>query len=508
VNVASSVHHHAIRHPHRTAVDEDGERQLSYAELRERSNRVAHLLAAHGVRPGDRVAYLMLNRLEVVEILVGCASINAVAAPLNFRLGEGDLRAILTNCLPRVIVTEAEFLDKISGIAADLGARVLCLGSTYDEDLAAASTAAPAGLRFIDGGSDLLIQYTSGTTGRSKGATFTHDAVLMHAANVALEYGFHDRTRTLVCIPHNSATNIQLIPSLYRGSTLVLTDPRSFDGPRWADRVNTLGVTSSQMVPTMLYRVLEAHKKAPTAMDTVECIGYGSAPMPPDRVEELLAVFGPVFLQLYGMIEIAAMGSMLRPAEHEWALKEAPQVLASVGQPSYGMEVRVVADDGTDAAAGERGEIAFKAPYMMTGYFGAPDLTASTVRDGWLYSGDVGEVRDGWLYLVDRKKDLIIRGGQNIASKEVEDALAAHPAVMEAAVVGVPSAEWGEDIVAAVMIRPGFDVTEADLLAACRTFGLARFKAPARVEFVAELPRNAIGKVQKAELRRRYTEHR
>ena len=505
MNIASSVQHHAVRHPDRTAVEEDGGRRITYAELRERTNRVAHTLVAHGVRPGDRVAYLLLNRLEVVELLTGCASIGAIAAPLNFRLSETDLRAILTNCEPRVVVTEADLLDKVSALAGELGATVLCLGSTYDEGLAAAATSTPPGLRFVEGGADVLIQYTSGTTGRSKGATFTNDAVLMHAANVAIEYGFHDRTRTLICIPHNSSTNIQIAPALYRGGTIVLTDPRSFDGARWVDRVRALGITSSQMVPTMLYRALEAYKKAPAPMDSVECLGYGSAPMPPERVEELLGVFGNVFIQLYGMIEIAAMGSMLRPAEHEWALKEAPHVLGSVGQPSYSMEVRVVGDDGAEASAGERGEIAFKAPYMMNGYWAAPDLTAATVRDGWLYSGDVGQIRDGWLYLVDRKKDLIIRGGQNIASKEVEDALATHPAVMEAAVVGIPSAEWGEDIVAAVIVREGFDVTEDALRDACRAAGLARFKTPALIEFVAELPRNAIGKVQKAQLRARHT---
>jgi fatty-acyl-CoA synthase len=503
VHIGLSVAHHAVRRPSSSAV-EDGDRRLTYAQLDERANRVGNLLSGLGLVAGERVAYFLLNRLEVAELLVGAAKAGVIAAPLNFRLGESDLRAILENAAPRVVFTEPEFADLVRAVAAGIGAEVVLVDGNYEELLAAASPAAPEAMVRVRGDSDALIQYTSGTTGRSKGATFTHDAVLSHAANVALEYDVTPDSRVLVSIPHNSATNIQTVPSLYRGSTVVFTDPRSFEGAGWIETVNRVGATHCQVVPTMLYRVLESWHLHPVSMPSMRRLGYGSAPIPPERVEELLGVFGNVFLQLYGMIEVAAIGTMLRPEEHVWALEEAPEVLASVGQSSYGMHVRVVDDDGADVADGERGEVAFQAPYMMRGYWDSPDLTAETIRNGWLHSGDIGEYRHGWLYLVDRKKDLIIRGGQNIASKEVEEALYTHPAVMEVAVVGVPEPEWGEDIAAAVMVRPGTQVTPEELVGACAAAGLARFKMPSRIEFVDDLPRNAIGKIQKGELRRRF----
>jgi acyl-CoA synthetase (AMP-forming)/AMP-acid ligase II len=504
MNLAYCVEHQAARTPNSVAIEEDGGRQLTYRELDVRTNRIANMLAGLGVREGDRVAYYILNRLEAVDLMVACAKIGAVAAPLNFRLSEADLLGILSNARPAVVVTQSEFLDLVQGVSSVIGAQTICLGDEYEELLGAGSTVRPEQILSIPGDAHLLLQYTSGTTGRSKGAGFTHNAVLAHAANVALEYSIDSGSRVLVSVPHNSSTNIQIAPALYRGATVVMADVRSFDGERWVERVNRLGVTHSQVVPTMLYRVLDARARMDIAMPTLKCLGYGSAPIPAGRVEELIDIYGTIFVQLYGMIEVAAVGTMLRRADHEWALKEAPEVIGSVGQASYGMHVRVVDDTGNDVAPGERGEVAFNSQYMMTGYWDAPELTAETIRNGWLHSGDIGKFKDGWLYLVDRKKDLIIRGGQNIASKEIEDAFYAHPAVLEAAVVGVPEPEWGEEIVAVIMLKPGATATATELLDACAATGLARFKRPTRIDFVDELPRNTIGKVQKAILRNRY----
>jgi len=239
-------------------------------------------------------------------------------------------------------------------------------------------------------------------------------------------------------------------------------------------------------------------------MPAMRRLGYGSAPIPPDRVKELVEVFGNIFIQLYGMIEVAAIGTMLRPEDHARALRGEPGLLASIGQPSYGIDVRVKGPAGELLDVSGRGEVVFKGPYVMRGYWNEPDLTAQAIRDGWMHSGDVAEIRDGWFYLVDRIKDIIIRGGQNIASKEVEEALYRHPAVMEAAVIGVPSAEWGEDIVAVVVLRPGERATAEELRTAALASGLTRFKCPVRIDFEPELPRNAIGKIQKQVLRSRY----
>lgn len=505
MNIGLCVAHHGVRHPRRVAVDHDGEHRLTYAELDQRSNRVAHLLQALGVSRGDRVSALLFNRVEIVELLVGIAKAGAIAAPMSFRLPERDVAAILETIAPRVIVTEPEFREIVELLATKVGAVVVDLDDGYEAALAAASPSSPATMLRVDGTEDALIQFTSGTTGHPKGATFTHDAVLMHAANVALEYSIDGTSRLLLALPHvGGIANCQTFPALYRGATVVSTDVRTFDAERWIADVNRLGATHTQVVPTMLYRVLEAARAQGATMPTMRRLGYGSAPMPPERVEELLHAFGNVFLQLYGMIETAAMATMLRPDEHAWALEQAPEVLGSVGQPTYSMAVRVVDDAGRDVPEGERGEVVFKGPHLMRCYWDAPELTAETIRDGWLHSGDVGEHRNGWLFIVDRMKDIIIRGGQNIASKEVEEAVYTHPAVMEAAVIGVPEAEWGEEVVAVVVLRPNMTAKAEDILRACHNHGLSRFKSPSQIRFVAELPRNTIGKVLKRELRRRF----
>ncbi|MGH3761903.1 class I adenylate-forming enzyme family protein [Actinophytocola sp.] len=505
MNIGISVGHHARRFPGQVAVDENGERTLTYAELDVRTNRLAHYLAeVIGVAPGDRVGYLLYNRLEIVELLVACAKLGAIAAPMNFRLSETDLRANFGNAGVRLVVTQHDFLDVVRMLAGELGFAVLTVEDEYPRAVGSGSMAAPASVLSVGGARDALIQYTSGTTGRPKGATFTHDAVLAHAANVGLEYAIDGSSRVLVSIPHNSATNIQTIPALYHGATLVLGDVRSFDGAAWLERVNRLRVTHTQVVPTMLYRVLEVARSSGESMPTMRRLGYGSAPMSVERAAELMAIFGNVFIQLYGMIETAAVGTMLRPTEHERALAGETELLGSVGQPSYGIDVRVVDESGEYLAENGRGEVVFKGPYVMRGYWDAPELTEQTVRNGWLHSGDIAELRDGWFYLVDRSKDIIIRGGQNIASKEVEEALYHHPAVMEAAVIGVADPEWGENILAAVVLRPGARATADAIRKAAQDSGLTRFKTPAHIEFVPELPRNAIGKIQKGVLRERY----
>ena len=505
MNIGVCVSHHARRHPDRVAVDENGERSLTYAELDARSTRLARYLAgACGIRPGDRVAYLLYNRLEVVEFLVACAKAGAIAAPMNFRLTEPDLRAIFGNAGVRLVLTQREFAGLVRTLGGELGFAVLTVEDDYAQAAGTGPAGPGAGMTAASGAQTALIQYTSGTTGRPKGATFSHDATLMHAANVCLEYGIEAASRVMLSIPHNSATNIQTIPALYAGATLVLGDVRSFDGAAWLERVSRLGVTHSQVVPTMLYRVLEVARQRGERMPAMRRLGYGSAPIPPERVGEMTEIFGNIFIQLYGMIEVAAIGTMLRPEDHARALTGEPGLLASVGQPSYGIDVKVAGESGAIIEGDGRGEVVFKGPYVMSGYWNAPEQTAAALRDGWMRSGDIAEVRDGWFYLVDRVKDIIIRGGQNIASKEVEEALYRHPAVMEVAVIGVPSAEWGEDIVAAVVLRPGLRASADEVRQAALAAGLTRFKAPARIDFVAELPRNAIGKIQKGVLRERY----
>lgn len=504
MHIGLSVLHHSVRQPSHIAVEDVTGKSLSYLELELRSNRLAHFLQNKGVRPGDRVAYFMANRIEIVEILVAIAKCGAIAAPLNFRLSEQDLRGILENAQPVVVLVETNYFAVAQDLSVDLGFTVVDIESEEPASHGGASHF-PESAWQVGIHDAALIQYTSGTTGVPKGATFTHSAVLFHASSVALEYGIDKMSRVMVSIPHNSATNIQTIPSLYMGATLLLGEIRSLDGAEWLDRANNLAATHSQVVPTTLYRALEAGRATGVRLESMKALGYASAPIPASRVEELVEVFGHKFIQLYGMIEIAATGTMLRFEDHVTGMESRPELLASVGQPSYGIDVRIKDDSGKLVNGDGRGEVVFKGPYVMSHYWNNPERTAESLIDGWMHSGDVGEIRDGWLYLVDRIKDIIIRGGQNIASTEIESALYQHPGVLEAAAFALPSNdEWGESIAAAVVLKEGARATSEEICQAAISSGLERFKAPEKLVILDELPRNAIGKVQKHVLRKEF----
>ena len=291
------------------------------------------------------------------------------------------------------------------------------------------------------------------------------------------------------------------------GGAIGFIDSRQFDAGAYVSEVARTSATHSFLVPTQLYRLLDA---APSrkSLDSMETLGYGAAPMSPDKTGQLIERFGPIFNQLYGMAEIASIGTMLRKADHVAAINGRPHLLRSAGQPSYAIDVRVVDEAGRDISPGERGEVIFAAPYMMKGYYRDPDRTSRTLVDGWIRSGDVAEVdEDGYLYIVDRIKDLIIRGGYNIAPFEIEAVLHRHPDVLEVGVIGTPDENWGESILAVVALKAGTVADEAALLRWCHESGaLGSMKMPKNIVFVSALPKNAVGKIAKNELRSQYSQ--
>lgn len=503
MNLALSIRHHAARSPHRVAVLADGFRQ-TFKELDDRSDRVALTLQkAFGVEPGARVAYLMENRPQIPEILAAIWKLGAIAVPINFRLQKSEIQAITQNATPFLLLTDSEYAE-MANSAAGGSAVVVDIDDPEFATLIDAADGDLSHLAPVDAQADACVVYTSGTTGLPKGAVFTHAAVMNHAANLALECEVDGGSRYLVSLPHHVSVTVGFAPCFYVGATVVINEVRSFDGERFAADVNRHHVTHTEIVPTQLYRVLEAARTRQLAMPSMRTLCYGSAPAAPDRVTEMIERFGPILMQVYGMTETCGIATTLRKQEHVVALAEAPERLSSAGHPSYGMHVRVVGDRGADAGPGERGEVWFRSPYIMRGYWRNSEQTAAAVVDGHMRSGDIGEVRDGFLYIVDRKKDLIIRGGQNLSSKEIEEVLFQHPGVLEAAVVAAPHAEWGEETVAVVVRRSGEQPTAEELTTFCTEKGLARFKTPTRFDFVESLPKNSSGKVAKPELRERY----
>jgi acyl-CoA synthetase (AMP-forming)/AMP-acid ligase II len=505
MNLGVAITTSARRDPEATAVFE-GERELTYAELEDRSNRLANMLIDHfRLDRGDRVALLVHNRAAVVEVLGGCAKAGVTYCGLNFRLGEPEYDSIFENAQPRLLITEAEQRELADRLGKRFAIPVIDVDAgeagQYEALLAAASAEIPPVVHEVRPSDDFCIVYTSGTTGRPKGVLFDVNAVMQHATVAALEYELSASSRWLMAIPHNSSLQITIVPLLLVGGAIGFSDTRGFAPDRFAAEVRLTRATHTFLVPTMLFRVLETGLDR-SSMPTLETIGYGSSPIPPDRVRDLVDAFGPIFIQLYGMAEIASIGTMLRKADHARALAGEERLLASAGRASYAVDVRVVDDARRDVGVGERGEVIFAAAYVMKGYYRDEERTRESLIDGWMHSGDIAEMSaDGFLYIVDRKKDLIIRGGFNIVPTEVENTLYRHPAILEAAVVGAPDPEWGEAVRAFVACKQGASATPEELVAWCRSEGLPSIKVPERIEILESLPKNAVGKIAKRDLR-------
>jgi fatty-acyl-CoA synthase len=300
-----------------------------------------------------------------------------------------------------------------------------------------------------------------------------------------------------------------LLPSLYFGRPIVAFNGR-FSPETAFEILQSHAVTHTFLVPTMLATLLAQDPgDFPQRLATLTTLGYGSAPIPAERLRELIKRYGPIFIQLYGMAEIASIGTLLRKQDHVAAITDKPHLLASCGQPSYATTVRLAAPGGGEVQTGETAEIVFGGPHTMLGYFREPERTDKALIGGWLHSGDVGRMdSEGYFYIVDRIKDLIIRGGYNLAPSEVEAVLYTHPAVLDAAVIGIPDDKWGEAVLAVVTLKPGTSASPDELLALCRQSKLASIKQPERVELVATMPRNTIGKIDKKALRDPYWEGR
>ncbi|KXF53464.1 hypothetical protein AXA44_08370 [Rhodococcus sp. SC4] len=503
MNIGLAFSRNARRNPHALACFA-GADSRTWAQIDDRACRLANLLIdRYGVARGDRVAVLVANRMEVLELVGGCAKAGAVYVGLNFRLGEPEYADIFENCTPKVILADAELAPMARRLTDGTDVIVLDIddSSQYDEQLSASSAAAPLIERQLGSGDDFCIVYSSGTTGRPKGILFSVGATLQHAAVAVTEYELSAQTRWMIAIPHNSSMQITLAPLALLGGAIGFSDSRGFKPERFVDDVRSNAVTHTFLVPTMLIRLLESEIDR-DAIPTLQTIGYGSAPIAPDRVEALVERFGPIFVQLYGMAEIASIGTMLRKSDHAAAAGGRPELFTTCGKESMAVMVRLVDETGADVPPGERGEIMFGTPYTMVGYYREPERTSEVLIDGWMHSGDIGQwTSDGYLKIVGRKKDLIIRGGFNIAPTEIENVLTLHEQVREAAVVGLDDPEWGEAI-AAVVVASGAQAPSADeLMQWCRQQGLPSIKVPERIEVWQDLPRNAVGKITKAQVR-------
>ncbi|MGV9269020.1 acyl-CoA synthetase [Kitasatospora sp. NPDC003701] len=484
----------ARRSPERVAlVFQD--RPVSYREVHEHALRVANGLHALGVRRGDRVAYLGGNHPAFLETLFACGLLGAVAVPLNTRLATPELAHILADSGSTVLVHGPGHAEAVAGLRTGTAVRTFVpldgappapAGDVRYRELLAAP-ADPIDLP-VDHPDPCLIMYTSGTTGRPKGVVLTHGNVIWNCLNLLIDLDLRADEIALVQAPlfHAAALNLSCLPTLLKGGTVVLEE--AFDPERALRAIERERVTFVFAVPTMYDAVAAAPGWATADLSSLRTVLCGGAPAS-DRTIRTYHERGLPFVQGYGLTESSPCATVLDRAR-------AVAGAGTVGGANFFSDVRVVRPDGSPTADGERGEVLLQGPNVTPGYWGNPDATELALRPGgWLSTGDVAvREADGSLRIVDRVKNMIISGGENIYPAEIENVLHDHPAVAECAVFGVPDPHWGEVGRAAVVLRAGAGADEGELLAFLRR-QLAGYKVPKAVRFVPALPRNALGKL-------------
>jgi len=500
---------HAARRGNHVAVECEG-RKLTYAELDRRAKQVAGLLAEAGVKPGDRISWLGRSTEAFFEVFFGAALSRVCLAPINNRLAIPEIAFILQDSGADLFFVTPTFFDAARQVVTqvDRPIRLIAVGGECEgfdgfEDLRDAAKV-PA-FEPQDPGDDLLQLYTSGTTGLPKGVRLNnanYQSFLELRTKVeGFDYGADDTVLIVMPLFHVAGTNISFSGLAAGGRVIILPE---FAPGRVLDLIGQEGVAHVFLVPAMINMCLQAPEIEGANLTTLKTVAYGASPIGEAVLARATERFGCGFIQFYGMTESTGAGTFLKPADH------VGELLRSCGKPWPEMDVKILRDDGSEADAGEIGEIAIWGQMVMAGYWNREEATAQTVTaDGWLKTGDAGfKNADGFVFVHDRVKDMIVSGGENIYPAEVENAIMGCPGVADAAVIGVPDDKWGEAVKAIVVAAPGGDAPDPAAIIAYARERIAGYKAPKSVDFIDALPRNASGKVLRRELRKPYWEGR
>jgi len=507
MNPARWLERAALLWPDRPALFRGAEPVLDYAGFNARAGSLAAGLAAVGVGPGDRVALFLANCTDYLVAMQAVWRIGAVAVPVNAKLHEKEAAYILGHSGATLCFTDADHAGGLAALAPET--RIVDMDGP---DFAALFSDNPAPALHPTGQNDLVwLFYTSGTTGRPKGVMLTpaniQAMIMSYFADVdAAEAG----DAKVYAAPMSHGAGLYQFIYLICGARHVVPASGGFDSDEILDLGQRLGRLCFFAAPTMVRRLVAAARARGDRGEGIRTIVYGGGPMYLADIRDAMDQFGPRFAQIYGQGETPMTITALTRAAHVEALAAEPESvqhsrrLASVGVAQAGCEVAVLGSDEQRLPAGEIGEIAVRGPSVMKGYWNDPTATAAAIRDGWLHTGDMGALDEaGFLTLHDRSKDVIISGGTNIYPREVEEALLTHPAVAQVSVIGRPDPEWGEVVVACVVLEQGATADAATLDAHCLT-QIARFKRPKDYVWLDDLPKNAYGKVLKTELRSRF----
>ena len=489
-----------------------GARAHTHAQFLQAARRVSSALSKLGVRHQDRVSILAQNCMEFVEIYGACEWAGFIAATVNFRLAPAEMLYIINDASPKVLIFEIEYARQIEAMRPQLKGveRYVCIthgdsspawAIDYEHlsqeagDSGASSRSEPDDIAYII--------YTSGTTGRPKGCMLGQRECRLTAQKLALAHGNAPDDRTLLMMPffHIGAKAMQNAQHQLGGTVYI---HRGFDAEAILRCIAEAKITTTHMAPIMVQMLLESPNLASFDISSLRTIVYGAAPMPLPVLRKGLQLLGPVFIQTYGQTE--TLGTALARHDHRPDGSDAERArLQSVGRPYLDVQLRILNHEGVECPRGEPGEIVLRSAAQFRGYWNNSAATLEALQDGWVRTGDIGRIDEhGLLYLVDRKKDMIISGGENIYSREVEEAILQHEAVLECAVIGIPDAKWGESVCAVIVRRNGLDVSAVQITDHCRSL-IASYKKPKRVIFVESIPKLPSGKVSKVELRRLYS---
>ncbi|MBI5031584.1 MAG: long-chain-fatty-acid--CoA ligase [Chloroflexi bacterium] len=483
------------------------DKRLTFAQVNARINRLNHALSSLGVVKGDRVGIFAYNCSQYFEVF-GVSKAGRICVPLNFRSVGREILYQVNHSELNTLIVEKEFVPVVNSIRAELTTvrNFICLDAdvpdmlNYETLLDRASADEPT--ESVAPEDPCVLYYTSGTTGRPKGAMHTHKSMIAEAHIPYREICSDDVALCVMPFFHVGGSAAHMIPAFAVGATIVIQ--KKFDETLVLETLEKERMSYIYLVPAMIIRVLEHPNLNKYDLSSLRTLAFTGAPMPLEAYKKGIKRLGPIFIQFLGQTETLNLTVFQKKENRIDGSPKELKRLESCGKPFRDGEVRIVDEQGCDVPVGAVGEIVAKSDRIMQGYWKMPQETAETIRDGWLHTGDLARFdEDGYIYIVDRKKDMIISGGENIYSREVEEVLYMHPAVLEAAVIGVPDAQWGESVKALIVLKPGVTATEEEIISFCKD-NLASYKKPRSVEFRVTLPKTPSGKIRKVELREAY----
>lgn len=500
--------------PERVAIVFEDKR-YTFSQLNDRANRLANALSKLGINKGDRVAILQVNCNQHLETYFATAKLGAIYTPLNFRAKGEELTYLLNSSEANTLLVGQRYIDLIKLIRPELTSvkNFISIENKEDSMLSYEDmilSPAQEVVTDIDDDDPTILTYTAGTTGQPKGVILSHNSFASYVLEYVTPADPDMEERNILAVPLYHVAGIQaMLAAVYGGRTLIME--RQFDPVEWMKLVETEKANRAMMVPTMLKQLIDHPDFGKYDLSSIKIITYGAAPTSLEIIKKVMEAFpGVSLINAFGQTETAATITTLNPEDHVvTGTKEEREKklrrLSSIGKPLSDVEMKIVDKQGNELPPEQVGEIVARGPMVMTGYWGDQEKTGKTIdRDGWLHTGDMGyRDEDGYFFLAGRTTDMIIRGGENICPEEVEAVLHSHPKIEEAAVIGVPNEEWGEQPIAIVVLKPKETSTPEEIIEYCQN-KLASCKRPSAVIFVDKLPHNSMGKVPKQVLRKKY----